>query len=455
MNRLPPETLSHIVRYILDENAKDTKSIIPLTHVCRYWRESIVSTPGNWASISGESKNLAALSLQRAKAVPLDILLDMTEDKTIPWFSDLLASQIQNTETICINLGTAVQELAKTLRDFPQSMPKLRSLSIVGYGVDWDWTADPFGPLAPTLACLSLKHIPLYPSFLHPRTLVDLTIAHRSFNLHLDTLLDFLEENRLLERAALEIEFAEPALRSSRRRAAIRNHLQNLRILSLEPRDGNALISSIALQRGAHLDLSLYSQSAGSDDVPPIISMTHLSNLRSPTLMEYNPSLTTIRLLGPNGGFSFCAFGLKDPFAGLPPAHLTDVREFRYHGSESVSSHLKPVALPPPTLPALETLIIKCEATLSRHFSALFSNPCSSPSLKVLAFLDCNLSGGFMGELMRFSVNRKNTTSAWLHRVVIVNSRGILPNFALIEALRKHVPVVDVRVDERLPPDLM
>ena len=429
----------------------DVRFMIPITRVCRYWRESIISTPENWALISSKSKNLVALSLQRAKAAPLDIRLDMAEVKKTPGFSDLLKPHIRNIETLHVSLSS-IQELTQTLPGFPQSTPNLRSLSLAGKVCEWEWTIDPFGPLT-ALTHLSLTFVPLYPSFLHLRTLTDLTLDYTRFKLHLDTLLDFLEENRSLERATLDMMFPEPSFRNSRRQVPIRNRLQSLTIISPYSTDANVLASNIALQKGAHLEFSLYNLNAGLDDVLPIISMAHLSNLWSPTLMEYTPYQMTIQLLGPNGSFSFCAFGLKDPFTGFPPAYLTNVREFRYYGPASLTA--PPFAFSPPALPALETLVIKCETILSHLFSILFSNPSSPPSLKILAFLDCNLDENFMEELTRFALDRKDTTSAWLYRVVIVNSKGILPKFASIEALKKHVSVVDAQIGDKLPADLV
>lgn len=74
--------------------------------------------------------------------------------------------------------------------------------------------------------------------------------------------------------------------------------------------------------------------------------------------------------------------------------------------------------------------------------------------MKTLAFLDCDLDEGFMEKLTWFVCNRRNTASAWLYRVVIVNSKGNLPSVDSIDALGKHVPVVDVRVGKELPSDL-
>ena len=344
VNRLPPETISRIARYFINRGAK---LMIPLTHVCRYWRESIISTPENWASISSGDGNLAVLSLQRAKAAPLDVRLEMAQTREIPGFPDLLASRIQNTEALLVCSDSPIQEFAQIFPNFPQSTPNLRSLSFIGPTDDWDQSIDPFGPFA-TLKHLSLAFLPLYPSFLHLRTLTNLTLSHLSFKLHLDILLDFLEENRSLECATLGIGFSEPSLRSSRRRVAIKNNLQSLKIASPNVMDTNAFISSIALRRGAHLEINLYYQNAGLNDVLFIFSVDHLPNLRSPTHMEYRPDNRIFRLLGPNGSFSFQNVSCPvDPFTELPPPHLANIRVFHIR-REKGSDTSREFPLPPP-----------------------------------------------------------------------------------------------------------
>ncbi|KAF9649588.1 hypothetical protein BDM02DRAFT_3186215 [Thelephora ganbajun] len=436
VNRLPSEILSHVARCFLHEKTIDTRSIIPLTHVCRYWRESIISAPENWALISSERINLTELSLERCKAAPLKVYLNMDQVEANPRFSDLIGPYIKNTETLHLNRISNIEGLTRTLPNLSQSMPNLRSLSLSGLA-DWDGSINPFGPFTPTLTHLSLIRIPLHSSFMDLRTLTDLTLRNNAFNLHCDTLLDFLEENCSLKRATLEIRFTHPSFRISRRQLAIENRLQSLSICSINAMDNKALISRIALQRGAHLEITLYARNTESDDVLSIISTTHLSNLKSPTFMEYHP-------------------GSRIPFTEFPPPVLTNIREFRFihraWGLEESSLNL--TVFPPSSFPALETLAIERGIGVSRLFSALFSNPSSSPLLKTLAFLDCDLDEGFMGGLTRFSSNRRNTTSAWLHRVVIANSKGNLPSVTSINALENHVPVVDVRIAKQLPTDL-
>jgi hypothetical protein len=196
-----------------------------------------------------------------------------------------------------------------------------------------------------------------------------------------------------------------------------------------------------------------------------VTSMGHLLNLRSPTLLEYqfnqNPNQLSVRgfrLLGPNGSFSFRhTVGSRALFSEFPLLPLNDIRTFhlKHHGLKLTRFYPtpSPTTFSPSSFPALVTFAMERVAVVSHFLSVLFSNPSSSPSLNTLAFLDCGIDNVFMEELTRYSFNRKNTTSARLRRVIIVDSGGQLPDTALIEELRKHVLVVDVRVGKKLPSD--
>ena len=185
-----------------------------------------------------------------------------------------------------------------------------------------------------------------------------------------------------------------------------------------------------------------------------VISMTHLSDLQSPTLIEHHPDYGIIRLLGPNRSFSFDTSGLWVPFTVLPPPYLADVRVFRLI-RQAKRPRINKMIFSSSSLLALETLVVEHEVTLSHLFSEYFSDS-PSPSLKTLAFLDCRLDEGFMDELARFAYNRKNATLARLNHVVIIDSSGILPGFMTsLDKLRKHVPTVDAQIGKRLPEDPM
>ena len=447
VNRLSAEILTCIVRWVPREDDTDTRSIIPLTHVCRYWRDLIVSIPWVWTLISSNgSGDLAALSLQRAKAAPLELWLNSDQLRKKPGFSELIAPYAQNIGTLRFSGLGRIEEFRHTPPNFPQSVPNLRSLVLCAESKDgpWEHFADPFESLTPTLKYLELEWIPLYPSLLRLRTLTELTLRYYRSTLHLDTLLDFLEENRSLKRATQHITFGKPTLRSSQRRALIANQLQHLSVEA----DGSALVSNIALQRGAYLGVV---SRRGLGDFLSGTPTAHLSNL-SPVFMEYEcgkRGKKSFRLLGPNGTFSFRGTDYRSPtFAELP---LTNIRELhiRFQNQSSPPSNL----FNPSSFPALEVLAVACD-TWVLDLSTLFSCPSSPPPLKTLAFLNCYLSGDFMEELTQFASNREYTTSASLRRIVIIDSQGRFPTIALINVLRERVPVVDARIGNELPADL-
>ena len=428
--------------------------------MCRYWRQSVISTPENWTRISSKRAQLAKLGLERSKAASLVFSIDMDEVRSNAAFSDLINPYIKNTDTLYLQSDSSEEEFEQTLQSFLPSMQSLRSLTLVNgnLGIDgWGWTNDPFSSLPPSLTHLSLINIPLYPSFLHIGTLTSFSLLGFEFNLHIDTLLDFLEANQSLESAILSVVFPQTSLRSSQRREAIKNQLRNLTIYSLHAADNNAFIAQIAVQKGANLEICIHDPNVGLNDVRSTVSQPHLLNLRSPTFMEYHPEKRNTRLLGPNGCFSLTIPpSASVPFEEFVLLPLDDIRTF--HLIRCLHTQFGPIptpeVFPPFPFPALETLIVEHEPALSQLFSILFHKPFASPSLKSLAFLDCDIDESFMDELIRFSSRRKKTKSAWLYRVVIVNSKGTLPRFASIDRLGKYVPVVDVRLGKELPSDL-
>ena len=447
VNRLPPEIISSIARCVLD-----TRSIISLTHVCRYWRDSIISSPDNWTLIFSERRHLAALSLERAKAAPLTIHLNVDKLNRDPGFLDLLLPHAQNIIFLSVTSFLTIEELTKTLPSLLESIPNLQSLTLAkSRRADWAQVIDPFDFSAHTLRDLSLHNIPLYHSFLSLRSLSKLRLVDYHFNLHLDTLLNFLEENHSLESVDLMIGFVEPPLRRSQRRNPIGNRLQHLSISCNNTMDGRALISSITLRRGGALEVYCDSGDLGLTDILSGVSLSHLPNLSSPTFMEYRSYQRRIRLLGQDGSFLFDDYSnSENPFQEFPLLPLDSIREFRLeHRALSI-----PTKLHLSSFPSLEVLAID-GGTYNSPLSIVFPGPTSPSSLKTLALLDFGVTEDFIAELTQFASNRKSTASASLNRVVILNSsNGRLPSAASVERLRKRAPVVEVMQGKKLPKDL-
>ena len=447
-NTLPPEVISRIAQCFLDEYSFNSKSILPLTHMCRYWRESIISAPENWTLISPYHVNLAALSLERSKAAPLQLRLDMYSVTQEPEFCSLIIPHVHKTGTLQFGGLTTVEDFVQALPDFPRSMPHLRSLVLERFNDDpkWDSSIDPFESFSNTLRSLSLLDIPLYPFFLKLRTLTKLSLLYYKIHVPLDGLLDVLEGNRSLQSVDLVINSKGFPAEISRYRVVVLGQLQHLSITSLDASITRTLISIIPLRKGAHLEITSRDRTTelGLNYILSGISTAHLSNLLSPTFMEYGSSFRVIRLNGPNGSFSYSRdWPPVVPFAEFPVLPLTNIQEL-------LLVHCELAAVPhPSSFPTLETLTIKCHADISYFFSALFPHPSFFRSLKILGFFECVITEGFLEELARFASAHKNTDSARLHRVVITRRDGDFPSVALIHELEKHVPVVDVGPAER------
>ena len=272
----------------------------------------------------------------------------------------------------------------------------------------------------------------------------------------LDTLFDLLEENRSLESVDLEMDFNGIAVSIPQRRTVAVDRLQHLSITFRDVVIGQTLISSIPLRRGAHLEIALSGEytGLGLHNILYDNSTTHLPTLLSPTFMKYRSFPREVRLIGPNGSFSYDRVRYSGipltGFAGTPFLEFlvlprADIRELHlvYHDPS--------IMFDPSSFPALEALTIECGTNVSRLFFALFPDPSSFPSLKTLRFFNCVITEEFMEELTWFASDRRDTASVWLDRVVIAHWNGNFPTVASIRRLEEHVPIVDLQLTNTSP----
>ena len=460
-NGLPPEIISFIAGCVL-EGEVDTKAVVPLTHVCQYWRNAIISAPGNWTLISNECGKLAGLSLERAKIVPLTVSLNVDRLKPQhglinllrkPGFLDLLLPHFHNIVSLSCSNFSAMEELTQALPTFPKSMHNLRSLTLTRHGrAQQSVSPDPFDFSAhKVLRELSLYNIPLSPSILRIRTLTELTLLDCHFELHIDTLLNFLEKSHSLQSASLMIKFTDPSLCHTRRQTPVGNQLHHLSISGDEATTIQALVSGIALRTGASLEIHHSGNKTGLTGILSGVSMAHLSNLSSPASMEYRPYPRNIRLFGPDGSFSYKDTANSDPpFGEFHLLPITGIRELRLECRGSWI--LKQFRLS--SFPSLEVLAIDGGRRVS-FLSPALPNPAYSPFLKTLALLNCVIAEEFMADLAQAALNRENSASTSLHRVVIINSEGKFPTAASVERLREYVSTVEVLEGTEFPRDLL
>lgn len=181
VNQLPPTLIAYIALHVPGQDQRDAREMIPVTHVCRYWRNCIVSEPRNWTRISSRQVGLAESSLERRPAVPLELTLGVYWFEG--WFCDLIAPHVKDIKALHIDCDNDLtgRMFARTLQKFLSSMPNLQSISLSADPKRWppsNTSDDPCGQLKSPLTCLRLSDdIPLYPSLLSLSTLTSLEVC--------------------------------------------------------------------------------------------------------------------------------------------------------------------------------------------------------------------------------------------------------------------------------------
>ena len=137
VNRLPPEVLSSCATFVSADN--DPRPILPLTHVCRYWRKAISSDPMNWASIATGWKRLAPLCLERAGVVPLAVDITVTDIKMGDNFLETLIAHTSRISTLRL-VGHSSIEAAENY--LPSSF---RSQTLNLTSLELEQTIEPVG----------------------------------------------------------------------------------------------------------------------------------------------------------------------------------------------------------------------------------------------------------------------------------------------------------------------
>jgi hypothetical protein len=459
VNRLPPEVIALCATFI---SSTDPRPIISLTHVCRYWRKAITSSPRNWASIGSGWKRLVPLCLERAGVVPLTVDITVSDVEGDEIFLDSfppLTSRIAHLSLTGYSSIKAVTNIIPSL--FTSTMHTLTSLEL-------QQTADPLelfpsytlptSQIAwelPKLRSLRLTRTPLYSALLKVTSLAELKLVGYKAPFRFGKFIEFLRSNPGLEFIILEIQFLGVMEWFVSPKVVSLDRLRQLSFTCATATDAMGLLSCMSFPRGVSLDVISTRKNHHADIRWFLPSpLTTIQQLLAPiTTIKYQNTPAGSRgldLFGNNSHFSFrCQ---NAPFRFDPEFHLfttTAVREF--HAMVIPCSE----ALFPPLsrLPALETLVLVNVAHCpSFSLDFLAEEPVLCPSLKTIAFFNCDLDASIIVELEEMVARRKYSTAAWLHRVVIVNRAGKLPDYELIHRLRRFVPRVDARMDEL--PDL-
>jgi len=456
VNRLHPEVIALCAAFVSDT---DPKSIIPLIHVCQYWRKAIASSPRNWAAIGSGWKRLVPLCFERSGAVPLSVKISVSDIKRDEDFLRVLTPHASRIFELSLTGYSSIESVADDLPGlFTSPMPPLTSLELEqtnqpteAFPSNEASTPPVFRNLS-KLRTLDFIRTPLYPAVFRIASLVELKLVDYASPFHFGKFIKFLHSNQNLEAIILDLQFSEGSKQIAPERKASLPQLQRLVFTCGSATDARALLSWVSLRRGSHITIR------GSQSNP---SANLASFLPSPPT-PIREMLTPITAIECRSSDSFHAFGEgKLSFQpSKPPPRLYDgldlfvaetVREFRIAYAFDSQSSGTFLSWPLERLPGLEALVFSKTHLPSGSLSALAKEDPLCPSLKTIAFFDCKVTGDVIKELEEVLAKRRDSTAARLYRVVIVNATHPLPNPQLIRRLKTFIPRVDAGMGDELP----
>jgi len=140
-HRLPQEILTRILYLAVNHGSEEhAKEIIPLTHVCRYWRTLLLSHPRMWSTLCVKPGNPSVISewLARSQNVPLIVIAEFTDVYEHPpcRYLDTATTTLANSD----DLGVCSRhEAALSLDRLVPHRSRISDLEILVRLSDPDW----------------------------------------------------------------------------------------------------------------------------------------------------------------------------------------------------------------------------------------------------------------------------------------------------------------------------
>ena len=124
IGRIPPEVLSLIPDYYGEEDGDDTdEDLIASTHVCRGWRDVLISRPSLWTKLDFKNVDKTHNYIQRSQSFPLQLRLE--DDDVIDEAFPLIIPHLGRVGSLTVNAA-----LPSFLEHFRCHIPHLEILHI-------------------------------------------------------------------------------------------------------------------------------------------------------------------------------------------------------------------------------------------------------------------------------------------------------------------------------------
>jgi len=123
INQVPPEVFS-----LIPDHCGMDEELIKLTHVCRAWREILISRASLWTSLDCKNLDKTGVSIQRSRGSPLEVSFAACGPTRLPKDTFLLVLRHVNQLKALTLYGTSynIPEIA----DFSSPAPLLKKLDI-------------------------------------------------------------------------------------------------------------------------------------------------------------------------------------------------------------------------------------------------------------------------------------------------------------------------------------
>ena len=405
---------------------------------------------------------MAPLCLERAGAVPLAVDILVPDIKNSEDFANSLLPHASRVGHLCLIGFSSIDTVTNDLPGFFDApMPNIFSLELqqteepVGLFLSAEAPAPPVFQNISRLKSLSLTRTPLHPTLFSIPSLRELKLLGYTSPFDFGTLMGFLRFNISLESLVLDVRFDANSVEAALGGPKVPlTRLRDISITCSKAIDSRGLLSCISLPHGIRLEVTstLADPSAELHWFLPSPLTPLLGSLGTITTAKSQVTPQELRMVGNSSTFTFRSTKISTkhaeseftlfPVAEVRELHM-DIQPFQFT-DKGIITVLR-------ALPALEILAISRTPFPSGLLSGLSAEPVLCPTLKTIAFLDCGVDAAVIKRLEEAIAKRKNNTGAQLFRVTIVSSAKTLPDFASIQELRKSVPCVEVRVDDKFP----
>ena len=464
MNKMLPDVLS-LIPDCWEDRSRD-EGLIKLTHICRSWRENLVSRPSLWARLDCTNVEKTKTYIERSKSSPLEIYLGRVN--RVPYREQafiLAIAHVDRLRSLSVSEDLPIRVLAK---HFSCPAPLLRKLNIsLGLQRTPILPDTLFNGDLSSLRELRLNGVitPLPWRNLSNLTTFELRHVHQD-KILLTQLLNFFKSTPHLRHIELHDSIPNVSNAPAKRVISLPS-LQELSITAQPPH--STLLNHLSIPAGASLRLEF----TFSGREPPISSylpesLDNLNNISYITTVNLNFGLDrrSMRLNGPSGDLYIIGNwirGDEQPNAGTT-RFLKSLGHFDTSRSQWLtvtSCHYHPKT--PVTAWTLYQILRSMEdlrtLTLTRCNNLSFIltlNPDKNPDKTVLCpelkeiVLHINDPDQFhIGELLSMAEGRASG-NAKLSGITIVSTNALAPRKEVFQ-LRKHVSRVDYKFDD-VPP---